>query len=229
MRALLIFLLLGVQLAAAQPSSGPADASQLLAEGRCAEAQTLVESQPASVALYYLGACYEAKGEKTLAAVAYQRYIAHAGDTPEAREARLRLAELPSTSPPAPGSRPSAVPASDDEVPKRPPPANPDPPGWSRAGPAAIGVGGVSVLMGLMFRAIANDRADSLNGVGITPEQFRELSQERDRFRIASFSALGLGGALIAGGIGVVVAAKRATPAVQATLSPRGLGLAVSF
>jgi tetratricopeptide (TPR) repeat protein len=223
---------------AAQPSSTASDpvarAAQALAAGNYAAARDLLrtpEAQNNPAANYYLARCLEALGDTAGAVTAYEQFLSRApSPSEETREAALRLAELRAAPQAAPASAPtfSANAIDDPETPTRPEEKAPrDLSGWRRASAAAIGLGGTSALIGLMFRAVANDRALALNAA-IDEETRADLRQQEQSARITSITTLSAGGALILGGTLTLLVTRRLSR-TQIALSPSQIQLAFSF
>jgi tetratricopeptide (TPR) repeat protein len=218
----------------APPGDAIERAAQALAAGNYAAARELLrtpEAQSNPSADYYLARCLEALGDPEGALAAYERFLARVpAQTEDSREATLRIAELRAASKATPTSAPalSAQTIDDPETPARPNEENSrDFSGWRRASTAAIGLGGTSLVIGLMFRAIANDRELALNAA-LDEETRAELRQQEQGARTTSIATLSAGGALIVAGTATVLVTRRLSRA-QVALLPNQIQLAISF
>jgi len=210
------------------------------------------EISKASETLFNVATIYDRKlNERELAADYYRRYIRQPDANPdlvrraterlttmkrEAQEEQARKAALPVPTAPVPASTPAT--ASPEAAPK----ARADP-GWHAAGIIVGATGVAGVLAGLALGAAAKTKNDTANGECSGPSCASQqgVIDARDAGRFATFStvAVAAGGALVAVGLALYIAApsrpysartgSTLTIAPQAGSRGGGVSLAVTF
>jgi tetratricopeptide (TPR) repeat protein len=187
-------------------------------------------AEPHHALLYNIARCHEVMAQLELAIENYRRYLQHAED-PERRETvrqrievlrqRLERQPAPPASQPAPpasqpapaASQPASAtiqPAPQPSPQPAPPPAPGQRPGaWRRtAGWVTLGLGGASLVTGLVFGGLASAEASDYRDAvdrGRTYTELQQIQDRGERYETVQLAALILGGVLVAGGAGLVI------------------------
>lgn len=193
------------------PASAPAsltEAINLFSSGDFAGAAKRFEAAQAAgvrdpIVWYYLGRCREGLNEPAKALRAYQQYVKLAPNAPDAPAVRIRISELEASLPEGSASSPTTQ-ANETEEPKTPQNEERLYTAQRKIGSASMGIGGMTVLMSFIFRAVSRDRAQLLEEVPPgTPfdEDLQKLDQQAKNFHTAFIVCLSTGGVLFAGGL----------------------------